>query len=291
MTPSRTGIACCLVLALARAATAQVANINLTITSAASFQLGVPAKGSIAAIFCTGLTHLTGLSVASGAPLPYELDGVQVWVGGAPAPIFAVGGFDGFQLVNVQIPLEAQWESSPQGQFATVRLVSVEGTGETRAFLSTTPGDFFQFPDGTGIFRHAADYSLVTPDNPAHAGEFVVGYLTGLPGAIPLVPTGQRAPWAPFSTVPQSQIGTAAGYDRYFVTFNGTRATPTFLGLDPGNIGVYEVDVAVPPTSSSGVVEVTLLHAWCATFFGSCLDGRGLSSGQMASSQVKIPVR
>jgi uncharacterized protein (TIGR03437 family) len=294
MMPSRAGKACRLVLAFASAALAQVANINITITSAASFQVGVPAKGSIAAIFCTGLTHLTGLSVASGAPLPYELEGVQVWVGGAPAPIFAVGAFDSFQLVNVQIPLEAQWESSSQGQFATVRIVSVEGTGETRANLSTTPGDFFQFADGTGIFRHAADYSLVTNDNPAYAGEFLVGYLTGLPGALPPVATGQSAPLAPLSPVSRGlggQEGIEAGYDRYFVTFNGTRSTPTFLGLNPGNVGVYEVDVMVPATSSHGAVDVSLLHEWCITFFGSCGDGGGVSKGQMASRQVKIPMR
>src|ERR1035437_1972294 len=57
---------------------------NITVTSAASFQPGVPPAGSIGTIFYTGLA-VKGVVGAAGVPLPRTLAGVTVSIGGAPA--------------------------------------------------------------------------------------------------------------------------------------------------------------------------------------------------------------
>jgi uncharacterized protein (TIGR03437 family) len=113
---------------------------NIVVTSAASFQPGVPAKGSIGTIFCTGLT-VTGVVSAPSAPLPFSLSGVAVTMGGAAAPLFAVTDLDGYQQINFQVPLEAK--SSPDGTMQVV--VGQNGRqGSATADKPIRPGDFFR---------------------------------------------------------------------------------------------------------------------------------------------------
>jgi uncharacterized protein (TIGR03437 family) len=70
---------------------------------------------------------------------------------------------------------------------------------------SRGPGDFFTLPNSPyGALQHAADFSLVTAANPAHAGETEIGYLTGLAGTEPVVPAGQASPYSPLAVVPQT---------------------------------------------------------------------------------------
>lgn len=57
-------------LVLATAGRAEIANI--VVTSAASFEKGRPAGGSIASVFCTGLKGISGVISADRYPLPLE---------------------------------------------------------------------------------------------------------------------------------------------------------------------------------------------------------------------------
>src|SRR5437879_3514590 len=75
---------------------AQNAIQNIVVTSGASFQTGLPARGSIGTIFCTGLI-VTGVIPANTLPLPFTLGGVTLTVGGARAPLFAVASLTGYQ--------------------------------------------------------------------------------------------------------------------------------------------------------------------------------------------------
>jgi uncharacterized protein (TIGR03437 family) len=132
---------------------------NVVVTEAAGFQRGVPWPGSIASLFCTGLTGISGIVSADRYPLPLELAGVRVKVGGAQAPLFAVAQLGGYQQINLQVPWEAAFADETdvvveQGaQQATARVPRV-----------TTIASFFRLPDGSGAFQHAVDHSL------AHAG-------------------------------------------------------------------------------------------------------------------------
>jgi hypothetical protein len=59
---------------------------DLRIVSAANLQPGLPPPGSLATLFCRGLREVEGTTLADGFPLPRELGGVRIWVGGAPRP-------------------------------------------------------------------------------------------------------------------------------------------------------------------------------------------------------------
>ena len=86
---------------------------NIAVTDAASFKVGIPAKGSIASIFCTGVS-VSGTVQAEGTPLPWSLAGVSVTVGGANAPLFSVSSLSGYQQINVQVPRKQCF--SPMGR-------------------------------------------------------------------------------------------------------------------------------------------------------------------------------
>ena len=112
---------------------------GLVVTSAASFQVGLPPKGSLGTIFCTGLT-VHGITTAGTLPLPRTLAGVSVTAGGAPAPLLAVAEQTGYQMINFQVPQEAKIA----GDNTAVVTVAQNGhEGSTQVTLSSSPGDFF----------------------------------------------------------------------------------------------------------------------------------------------------
>jgi uncharacterized protein (TIGR03437 family) len=169
---------------------------NIVVTSASSFQVGIPARGSIGTIFCTGM-NISGSVQANGVPLPWNLAGVSVTVGGANAPLFSVSGLSGYQQINFQVTEEAVFGNDGSAAVAVTQNGNT-GIATAIAQFPTSPGEFFTLPNSLrGAFQHASDYSVVTDANPAHAGETVIGYLTGLAGTVPVVPTGQASPFSP----------------------------------------------------------------------------------------------
>ncbi len=261
---------------------------NIAVTDAASFQVGIPAKGSIAAIFCTGVS-VAGTVQSEGAPLPWSLAGVSVTIGGANAPLFSVSALSGYQQINVQVPQEVMFASDGSAAIT----VSQDGrTGTGTAILQgyyptlSTPGEFFTSPNSLyGAFQHATDYSLVTAENPAHAGETVIGYLTGLAGTVPVVPTGQASPYSPLAVVPQTTLQMSLRVREYaIVTYTSVSPAITFLGLAPGLVGVYQVNFVLPPNIPAGDLKIQFQFHYCddACFFGG--------QGWMYSKPVLLPV-
>jgi uncharacterized protein (TIGR03437 family) len=271
---------------------------NIVVTSGASFQPGLPPKGSIGTIFCTGL-RVSGIVGASGTPLPTSLAGVTVTVGGVAAPLFAVADLGGYQQINFQVPVPDSGVLPFEGTQVTVAQSGAQGSTTVKA--SPSPGDFFRIP-GTqyGIFQHAADYSLVTPDNPARAGEIIIAYATGLRPARPEVPLGQPAPLSPLSIVPQLDIGTAVDQIGLSVNYGillmdeapesgdttGQLPIP-FMGLGPGQVGVYQINFVFPEgVRPLGNVPILLVRKTCGGPGFSCVFPR-YSNGE----PVLIPVR
>jgi len=258
---------------------------NVTVTSGASFEPGLPAKGSIASVFCTGLEGIEGVISAGALPLGTQLAGVQVRIGQALAPLFAVANLGGYQQINLQVPLESQFGSASAE-------VAIEQNG-LRAVLAVplreliSPGDFFRLPNGRGLFQHAADYESVTPENAARAGEVVIAYLTGLPGTEPAVASGQRAPSEPLAVVPQRSTPTSIQI--YRIQVNDSLVEPRFVGLVPGAVGLYQINFALPDTRVAGQASVRLVKTMCEVAFGTC-GGPG-SVHSIASTEVTIPVR
>ncbi len=269
---------------LAIAASAQIGNI--VVTSAASFQAGMPPPGSIGTVFCTGLA-VNRLVTSTMIPLPLELAGVTVTVGGVPAPLFAVADLGGYQQINFQVPLKADFRSDGSVDVAVVQGgTQAVATAKYNYYLQ--PGAFFRI-GGTryGVFQHSGDYSLVTEANPARPGETIIAYLTGLPTATTPPSDGHPAPASPLSVVSQYntadmisqlslQVGGIGVYDPPPINGDSTGMNPIpFIGLVPGAVGLYQINFSLPQNIPSGDHEVVLVATHCAGTPGGFPHGPG----------------
>ena len=264
---------------------------NISVLDAVGFHQGLPPAGWIGTIFCTGLTVQGLVNAPGGPPFPTSLAGVSVTIGGVAAPILAVANWGGgYQQINFQVPYG----------FANTTVVVSQGSiqGSATATVSSlgnflvTPGTLF------GIFQHASDYSLVTVDNPASAGELVVGYATGLWPVYPAVPEGQLAPLSPLSSVPPPPPDSPQKVDDIGLLINNTSLPYTdsslppilFMGLAPGYVGLYQVDFVVPGGLPSGNAAIGFWSVSCmATPFDDCF-ARDLTPGCRARRSPSSPL-
>jgi uncharacterized protein (TIGR03437 family) len=167
--------------------------------------------------------------------------GAQVSVNGTPVPIFyAAPG-----QLGIQIPFEAT------GTSATVS-VSVSGQASTLATVTlapVVPGIFTASADGkgAGAITHV-DGSAVTTQNPAHAGELVILYATGLGQVAPAVSTG---------ALPASASSTVAPVT---LTIGGINAVPDFAGLAGCCVGLNQINVRLPLGVGSGNAVPVVLN-------------------------------
>ena len=125
--------------------------------------------------------------VAPQIPFPTTLGNVQVTVNGVAAPIYYVSPTQ----VSVIVPYGVTGTIA-QFQVNNNRTLS---NNVTMAIGATAPGVFTVPPGGLGYgaILHA-DYSLVTPQNPAQIGETVQVYLTGLGAVSPTISDGAAGP-------------------------------------------------------------------------------------------------
>lgn len=179
-----------------------------------------------------------GTDVFTGAPFPNKLNGVQVLVNGIAAPIYYV--------TKGQLAIVVPFATS----LLPVAQIQVNNNGVlsntvTMLVNSTTPGVFTTNSTGLGYgaVEHA-DGSLVTPASPAQPGETIVVFVSGLGTVAPLITDGTQASATNLSyTYPMNNIT---------ADINGTAATVTFSGLAPYLIGLYQLNVTVPSTATSG---------------------------------------
>lgn len=280
-----------LVCGFCSAVSAQIGNV--VVTSGASFEPGLPSRGSIASVFCTGLVGVEGTVKATSLPLPTQLAGVRVRVGGALAPLFGVAALAGYQQINIQVPQEAAF--GDQDAEVSVEQRAQQAVVKVPLRLST-PGDFFRWP-GTnfGIFQHGADYSLVTPENPARPGEVIIAYLTGMRYTEPRVPTGEPSPFDPLAVV-REYMEYAGIVDYYLkmgsnLAVTASQTNPSYVGLTPGSVGVYQINFAIPASETGGNKQIVLVLHTCVPGFRTCLSPSGAAHNYYYSSPVLIPVQ
>ena len=214
------------------------------VTNAASFQTGIT-PGGIVTIFCNNLGVPAGQNLtASGSTWPPQIGGISVSMNGLTAPAYYVLNQNGYQLVSVQAP----WELSGSAS-ATVTVTTAAGTSPpaTVPVLPAQPGIFLL--DGASSGAAHLNGSIVTAANPAVPGENVVLYLTGLGEVYNQPATGTAASLTTLSrTVLLAQVAMGGV----------ATTTPLFSGLAPGDIGSYQIDVTVPTTGVSGLVDLTV---------------------------------
>jgi uncharacterized protein (TIGR03437 family) len=214
------------------AATALLAQPKITgVTNAADYSLAV-APGSLATVFGTGMAASTG--GASALPLPTALNNVSVTVGGKLAPLVYVSAGQ----INFQIPSATA--------LGTVNL-SVTNAGQVSNVLpfqvaATAPG-LIQYGANHGVIQNQ-DYSLNAADNPAASGSTIILYLTGIGATSPAVADGTASPSSPLARPVVS--ATAA--------IGGAVASLAFIGLTPGNVGLAQANVQVPPLATGNYI-------------------------------------
>ena len=121
------------------------------------------------------------------------------------------------------------------------------------AVSTYTPG-FFMYNSGAVFIADALDnntYALITPSNPATAGEILQLYCNGLGPTTNQPASGSPAPSGTLAQLAQTTTPVT-------VTIGGKNVTPIFAGLDPPYVGLYLVDVQVPSGLASGNQPITI---------------------------------
>lgn len=212
-----------------------------SIVNAASFVVGI-VPGGLATLFGTGLSEVTGLELPGGATTH---KGVQVRVGGQPAPLFLVGRTEsGQEQINFQVRTDI-----PGGPSATVT-VEVSNNGATFSVpnvpvLRAQPGVFEYTPSGSTVKYAAAvkpDGSVIGPNNRVARGAAFSIFLTGLGPTLPLLATGQAAPSNPPATT----------FFQPTVGVGGRGVRVLFSGLTPGFVGLYQINVELDNDTPTG---------------------------------------
>lgn len=184
------------------------------------------APGSLVSVFGERLSNST--EQATTLPLPTTLGGVSVLVNGIPAPLLFVSPGQ----VNLQIP----WEITTNAVSLVASVGGVAGNA-----ISANIG-----PYSPGVFAvvHNADGSLVTPDKPVVAGEFLLIFANGLGPVDPPEngATGRPAPASPLASTREAPV----------VTIGGARGEVLFSGLTPGFVGLYQINLRVPTGIPAG---------------------------------------
>jgi len=234
------------------------------VVNGASFQ-GSIVRGGLATIFGSNFASIP--ASASSLPLPTLLGGVQVTVGGIPAPLVYVSQGQ----INFQVPFEV-----PPGSSTPV-VVSLNGVPSPVAIASVADygvGVFTYARTATAldpIIVHASTNQLVTPSNPALPNEVLVVYATGV-GKLTNPPlTGGPAPSGPL----------AMAVDNPTITLGGAPVGVLFTGLTPGFVGLVQINIQLPGSFGAGSAQLVI------SFPGSTPATVSLAVGN-AVSQPKL---
>ena len=185
------------------------------------------------------LSNTAGLIVESGVPIPTSLAGVKVLIDGLPSPIFYVSPTQ----LSVIVPYEvntfpiATIQVSNNGVLSNIVTVYVN---------QTTPGAFSS-NSGLGVaamldFPSGGGYYVVSEAQPAHPGDAVAAYFSGLGSPFPSNPDGAIGPTSGDILVQTINVDVAG-------TDVGTLA---YAGLAPGLAALYQINFTIPSTAQAG---------------------------------------
>jgi len=216
------------------------------VTSAASYVTGL-VPGGLATIFGSGFTSTAGIQVAQSFPLPLQIDGVSVMVGGIAAPLPALANVNGAQQINFVTPWDVANVRPDQTTSVVVSVNGVSSIPVQPPFADLQPALYLY--DGTyAAAQHGSGYALITSGNPAQPGEIVILYADGLGLVQAAVALGAAAPSSPPSTTVVNPV----------VTIGGAQADVFFSGLAPGFANLYQLNVQVPPGAQAGEQSVAI---------------------------------
>ena len=235
------------------AASAPIVNRGGVINAASSAPGEAVAPGTIVSVY--GSSMAQGLNIASQTPLATTLGGATLIVGGIEQPLF----FTSSGQINAQIPFELAPNSRPQiilrNQTGAATAISVP---ETITIAENRPGIFTMNQQGTGqgaiLISNTAFVAAPAGSIPgrltlpARRGEYISIYSTGLGAIQPAVLSGAKTPDDVLSWTVQPVE----------VKIGGVTVTPSFAGLAPGFVGLYQVNAEIPAGVAPGS-EVTVI--------------------------------
>ncbi|HTS24693.1 MAG TPA: IPT/TIG domain-containing protein [Bryobacteraceae bacterium] len=229
------------------------------IVNAGNYAAGPFAPNSILTIFGTGLARssqqLTAGDIQSGR-MPTELNYTEVFVDNYPAPLFYVSD----SQINFLVP--SNQSLGPM----KIRVASEGNSGPeiTVTVVDAAPA-LFTWTPGYAIATHV-DNSLITADSPAHAGEIVVIYATGLGKTAPNPATGEIPQYA-------AQIAALSSFQVLLGGVAVDRGLIKYAGLTPESAGLYQINLEVPGNA------------------GTDPEIRLAASGQTSASGLKLAIR
>jgi len=242
------------------------------VVNAATFQSGFPvAPGSIATI--GGGAVATDVSQATGNTWPATMVNRQVVFNDQlPSPLYFVGQ----NQINFQVPSNAAVGLNRVAvrQADTGELIA----GGSVVIATAAPGLFTAAQNGAGqVAALNQDNTVNGSSNPAAAGSTIQLFGTGQGPVSPAVPDGTATPLGTLSNtvaVPTSDANTCQNTQpSVCVAVGSTLGTVGYSGLAPGNIGLWQINVAIPKSTASGNVALRVI-----------IDG-------VPSNQVTIAVR
>ncbi len=228
----------------------------------------VVSPGSILSIYGSGFTAGSRLN-AAGVPLPFDLGGTSVTLGGEPAPLFAVWP----EQIVLQVPWRVGANINPTGSptFLTgeVRRGSVAEPVSVR-LAAASPSVFTFNGAGSGqavaLFANSSTYvapeSFFGDSRPANPGDIVVLYTNGLGPVTPFIESGVNS--CEPAGVCDSDYGNLQVRRTVLdpeVRLGSRDAPPNevlFAGLDPTYVGLYQVYFVVGQGTQSS--SQTPLH-------------------------------
>jgi uncharacterized protein (TIGR03437 family) len=207
-----------------------------------------PAPGKLTTLPGVGLTDL---SFTADAPLPDSLNGIRVNLAGKPVRIQSVTP----DAITVLVPPDAAVSDNLTISFPvdlSLTSPSPFDAPSEQVYVTRYAPEFLLVPGANRLLAAHQDWSsVVSEDSPAQPGEVIHAYAVGLGDTSPSVPYGQPAPAAePFArmTIP---LGCGDS--------NNTTGHPVevlFQGLAPKFAGIYQIDLRVPPDTSSGLFGI-----------------------------------
>jgi uncharacterized protein (TIGR03437 family) len=210
---------------------------NAIVSAAAPVSYVPLAPGTLFSIYGDHLAE--SVASATNIPLPTTLGNTQVILAGQTLPLVFVSPGQ----INAFAPYTLQTDTQQQ---------ILINRGVTYSFpipvnvAASQPG-IYTYPSNSGSIPYVVtvrgtDQFLATPDKPARAGDVLVIYCGGLGGVTTPVTAGAATPLSPLAQV-------AAGLT---ITIGGTDIPVGFAGLTPGSVGLYQVNVTLPPGITTG---------------------------------------
>jgi uncharacterized protein (TIGR03437 family) len=202
--------------------------------------VSVVTPGSYIAIYGTNLAG-TGNPSATTIPLPTTLNGASATLCGVPMPLLYASA----SQINALVPDGLNAATCPL-------IVTSNNTASAPIQLTITPVQPGIYTldtsgSGTGIVTNALTGKLINAANPAHAGDYLVVYTTGLG---PVHDTnGNPGPavgaLAPTTTIYYTNSTVTA-------TLGGVSTPVVFSGLTPTFADLYQINIQVPTGVTPG---------------------------------------